>query len=1126
MTTTQTPKSDDIYMQWLKTAVGALSKAARSSATLRMTDRNVIRCTSLTDTTAVNHYNTLLQKELHVTFRFTDYELNDKNTNELLKIGNKARTKENDDAYRVLYITFGQLNVRAMDMTIAAPVFLLPIKIIRDKDDKKRVRIGRNGDIILNRSLLRELQPRALDHGKEMQQKIIDLLRTSYGDGTPIQPKTISEIHTFIKNELAPITNTLFEHANAELEENPVNIGMFQTEKDAFIQDIQRIIDAGANRDRSSLDSFLLPKPDQSTSRDGITQTSSADVRTLYPFEKYLTYSCDASQRKVLDRILDKGESVVVQGPPGTGKSQTIVNLLRCAAAIGKKVVFVAEKDAAFDSIIEKINPNWLGSEAKKRSENTLFDPFVLDARYINFKQKKKKSEYRNESKNAGDTPTRNETGPAQRSFVRMSRLFHRIITMYDMLTNVTAHPKSAQGVTDGEELLSIVDVLNKWGPDTRPTFAQQWIQTYEIWDKIKNFYINDVKWYRIWERETWRSYYIRLCILGIFSPLFARIVRDKILVNEDIGSAFHSNTEDRDYTELPRRFQLLADIISRYSQSVNQPNQATAVFMLATHEVLLRYLLTQPRYAFRPPANPNREQAKRTMLATIAYQFESLIYQVFNPTSITKFLRKLQEFSTEFGKTYAQDLNSYGKIRFTEAALTHVNSTQINDFSSAWDDMIQAFPIWLATPDSLPNLLSTKQVFDLVVFDEASQIIPTHVVGALYRAKQCVIMGDENQLPPTTFFERKDSDDDMIPELREFLASTGTNLIAWAKQSNLPTYELKNFYRGSEELIRMSNQRFYTTGINSGLLTLPDTKPTGHIEHLIIKPHEDVEQGTSAVIEKVKEITKTILNEPSSEGVIIICTGQNDEDKAGIILADLLYERDSEEDDSASNERLRKQVRLRSIEDVQGLEDSHVILFLRQPQRTSDGYVNLQFLGPINGENGHKRLNVALTRARKKVVLVTTFEADELAAGGVELNDGCSFLFNYMKDIDVIDRNTTRMSDNSMNWERAIYDVVFKGDALTGWRTHYEYGRSRYPVTYAFRRTAMGKEDGNFVYAMETDLGRFTRKDFDPRDLYNRDKRMAERLGWKHANLFPVLDMFNKTKAKLRSSYSKKLKY
>ena len=98
MTTIQTPKSDDIYQQWLKTAVGALSKAARSSATLRMTDRNVIRCTSLIDDTAVNHYNTLLQKELRVTFRFTDYQLNDKNTNELIRIGTNARTKENDDA--------------------------------------------------------------------------------------------------------------------------------------------------------------------------------------------------------------------------------------------------------------------------------------------------------------------------------------------------------------------------------------------------------------------------------------------------------------------------------------------------------------------------------------------------------------------------------------------------------------------------------------------------------------------------------------------------------------------------------------------------------------------------------------------------------------------------------------------------------------------------------------------------------------------------------------------------------------------------------------------------------------------------------------------------------------------
>jgi hypothetical protein len=69
-------------------------------------------------------------------------------------------------------------------------------------------------------------------------------------------------------------------------------------------------------------------------------------------------------------------------------------------------------------------------------------------------------------------------------------------------------------------------------------------------------------------------------------------------------------------------------------------------------------------------------------------------------------------------------------------------------------------------------------------------------------------------------------------------------------------------------------------------------------------------------------------------------------------------------------------------------------------------------------------------------------------------------------------------------------------------------------------------KKNGNFVYALETDLGRFTARTSTRRDLYNRDKRMAERLGWKHANLFPVLDMFTKTKAKLRSSHAKKLKY
>jgi hypothetical protein len=115
------------------------------------------------------------------------------------------------------------------------------------------------------------------------------------------------------------------------------------------------------------------------------------------------------------------------------------------------------------------------------------------------------------------------------------------------------------------------------------------------------------------------------------------------------------------------------------------------------------------------------------------------------------------------------------GRFALAEAALTHINSAQLDDYlppPGGRHAIRGGFPIWLATPESLPTLLSTKQVFDLShVFDVAEPNHPYRMSSEQsdQGAEQCVVMGDENQLPPTTFFERTDRDDDMIPELREF---------------------------------------------------------------------------------------------------------------------------------------------------------------------------------------------------------------------------------------------------------------------------------------------------------------------------------------------------------------------
>jgi len=148
--------------------------------------------------------------------------------------------------------------------------------------------------------------------------------------------------------------------------------------------------------------------------------------------------------------------------------------------------------------------------------------------------------------------------------------------------------------------------------------------------------------------------------------------------------------------------------------------------------------------------------------------------------------------------------------------------------------------PCVLMSPLSIAQYLPTHQaLFDVVIFDEASQIATWDAVGAIARGHQTIIVGDPKQLPPTNFFGRNDGDDDSVPEFDRDLES----ILDEAKASGLPTRHLRWHYRSRHEsLIAFSNWHYY----DNNLITFPSPVTQDEAVSLTFVPTGVYDRGKS----------------------------------------------------------------------------------------------------------------------------------------------------------------------------------------------------------------------------------------------------------------------------------------
>ncbi|HEX8018617.1 DUF3320 domain-containing protein [Mucilaginibacter sp.] len=282
--------------------------------------------------------------------------------------------------------------------------------------------------------------------------------------------------------------------------------------------------------------------------------------------------------------------------------------------------------------------------------------------------------------------------------------------------------------------------------------------------------------------------------------------------------------------------------------------------------------------------------------------------------------------------------------------------------------------PVWMMGPMSIANYLPPGAIdFDLVIFDEASQVRPVDAIGAIARGKQLVVVGDTRQLPPTSFFDKLNTD----MEDEENVTADMQSILGMCDGQGAPTRMLKWHYRSRHEsLITLSNHEFY----EDKLVIFPSPGAKQNLglrfHHL---PDAIYDRGkTRSNPAEAAAVAKAVIGHAAkfpaqSLGVVAFSTAQ-----AQAIQAALEVERKaSPATESFFTGRPDEPFFIKNLENVQG-DERDVILISIGYGRTEDGKVPMNF-GPLNNEGGERRLNVLITRAKMRCEVFTNITSEDI---------------------------------------------------------------------------------------------------------------------------------------------------
>ncbi|OIK10515.1 DUF4011 domain-containing protein [Bacillus sp. MUM 13] len=412
--------------------------------------------------------------------------------------------------------------------------------------------------------------------------------------------------------------------------------------------------------------------------------------------------------------------------------------------------------------------------------------------------------------------------------------------------------------------------------------------------------------------------------------------------------------------------------------------------------------------------------------------------------------------------------------------------------FSEIPNLLLSIKPCMMMSPLSVSQFIDpTSLKFDLIIFDEASQIRPEDAIGSLIRGNQVVIAGDDKQLPPTSFFSQQiEMDDEFINEEEEEAFESFESILDESLLI-MPQMSLKWHYRSKHEsLIAFSNKEIY----KNEMYTFPSSSngQNDGISHVYVE-NGVYDRGASkknrVEAARVAELVINHFNNTPERSLGVIAFSEAQQEAIRDMLDEIRLKNPAYEE--LFNEDSLESFFIKNLENVQGDERDTIILSVGYG-KDSSGILYYNF-GPLNKDGGERRLNVAITRAKHEIIVVSSIRHTDLDDSKLN-KKGPKLLKNYLYFAQTkgeFTNNNGIMNNGEVDspFEQDVYDMLVKA----GLEVRKQIGCSGYRIDLA---VVDPLQPGKYLLGIECD-GATYHSSKTARDRDRLRQSILESLGW-----------------------------
>ena len=896
---------------------------------------------------------------------------------------------------------------------IRAPLLFIPVKLTRDKKTFKLLKdldkdILLNKDLILASSKLDQVSvsvetPQIKDYSEKTFKDVVIPFYKQYG----FEFKTEFSPYTQFKSELKDVFMKR-KKGVFELNQNLI-LGRYQLFSSELQKDMALIL-------KQHKYNALLEGLVEETDLDKPEKALNYVVSNTSIKEEKLSYINDLNyaQEKVIE-LLNKEKKLVVWGPPGTGKSQTITSLIAASILKGENVLVVSEKKVALDVIYKRL---------KSASKYVMFiddienkPHFYQKLSHILDMSTPRRTVDNDIYKLETDINKHLETMDQALDLmyhetiydIPIYQMFERFIKDKDV--NPLLSPKAVtEAFTKAFSVLDfrIIQTLEvAFSKDTHlksylmyETMLQKYPIIHGFEKAISRSSITDYQTFHdefvnVYDAYQKSGFFKRRQILKTFKQKhelkLLYLTKKKRNSSAFLNSIFKDKTLETfiyDHLKELNKLQTKHDHLSK--------DELTYLNLLIHHPMFsqIEEIHKYRNYLFDALYTGFLEnfKAKNSKYLYIIEEYQQK-QALLNQRIEEKRMLSIESFEMELYK-HALDLANTKRIMEIKRVMELEHKPSIKNFISTYQvELLNHIKVWMMTPELVSALIPLQYgLFDLVIFDEASQMYVEKGIPSIYRAKKVVIAGDPKQLRPSALgFGRIADDDDLYEQevLKDIRldAKSLLDLARYKYQETILNYHYRSNY---EELIAFSNHAFY----DGKLLVSPNVLPASlpPIEYLYVKEGTFEKRRNIHEAKSVVTLLKKIFKERKNNetiGVITFNSAQRDEILDRIdqeLFKQGVYQSYFEKELFRKEDNEDQSLFVKNIENVQG-DERDIIIFSMGYAKNSFGIVERRF-GWLNHEGGQNRLNVAITRAKQKIYFVSSlmpeeFKTEDLAGLG-----------------------------------------------------------------------------------------------------------------------------------------------